>query len=123
MPLLLVATGGALGSVGRYLLSQLIVRLAPPGAPVAIAVVNILGCLAFGIIVGIGTTPGRWVGTGDARAFLLVGVLGGFTTFSTFAFENVGLMRDGHWGLALANAIGQVVVGTAAVWIGSRLAG
>ena len=56
------------------------------------------------------------------RAFLLVGVLGGFTTFSTFAFDSVSLMRDGQWTLALANMLGQVVVGVVALWAGFRLA-
>jgi len=58
----------------------------------------------------------------DARAFLLTGVLGGFTTFSTYTFNSVTLMRDGQWSLALLNMMGQVAIGVAALWGGMILA-
>ena len=58
----------------------------------------------------------------ELRAFLLVGILGGFTTFSTFAFDSMSLLREGQLGLALLNMIGQLVVGVGALWIGFRVA-
>lgn len=120
MNVLLIAIGGAIGSLGRYLLSSVVQRLADASFPVGIVIVNVLGCAIFGVIVG--TAEQRVTLSPDARAFLLVGVLGGFTTFSTFAFDSVVLMRDGQWGLALLNMIGQVVLGVTALWAGMLLA-
>lgn len=115
----LIAIGGALGSVGRYLVSALVLRWTTPHFPYGTVVVNILGCVAFGVLAGLAQQ--RLALSTDARAFLLVGVLGGFTTFSTFAFDSVSLMRDGQWTLALANMLGQVVIGVVALWAGFRL--
>lgn len=120
MTVLLIAIGGALGSVGRYLVSSLVLRMTSPFFPYGTFVVNVAGCLLFGIIVGVAQQ--RLPLAAGARAFLLVGVLGGFTTFSTFAFDAVALMRDGLWHLALANAVGQVILGVVALWAGMRLA-
>jgi CrcB protein len=117
---LLIAIGGAIGSVGRHFLSVLVLRLTDTYFPLGIFVVNVLGCAIFGAIVG--AAEQRVPLSFDARAFLLTGVLGGFTTFSTFAFNSVSLMRDGQWSLALLNMIGQVVVGVAALWGGMMLA-
>jgi CrcB protein len=117
---LLIAIGGAIGSVGRYYLSSMVHRVIDASFPVGIATVNVLGCTIFGILVG--AAEQRVSLSPDARAFLLVGVLGGFTTFSTYAFDSVVLMRDGQWGLALLNMIGQVVLGVTALWAGMLLA-
>jgi CrcB protein len=117
---LLIAIGGAIGSVGRYFLSALVLRLTHSAFPFGIFAVNALGCVIFGVIAG--AAERRVPLSFDARAFLLVGVLGGFTTFSTFAFDSVSLMRDGRWSLTLLNMIGQVVVGVAALWGGMMLA-
>ncbi len=119
MTVLLIALGGALGSVGRYLISTLVLRLTTPYAPYGTFTVNIVGCAVFGVLAGLAQQ--RLPLSNDARAFLLVGILGGFTTFSTFAFDSVSLMRDGQWTLALANMLGQVVVGVVALWAGFRL--
>jgi CrcB protein len=78
-----------------------------------------LGSFAFGAIVGL--AQHRASLSDDARAFLLVGVLGGFTTFSTFAFDGLTL-REGQSGLALGYLLGQVVLGVTAAWLGLRLA-
>jgi fluoride exporter len=79
-------------------------------------VVNVLGCLVFGAIFGV--SEHRFVLGPTARAFLLVGVLGGFTTFSSFTFETFQLLRDGEYVLAALNASGQLVLGLVAFWIG-----
>jgi fluoride exporter len=116
---LLVALGGALGSVARYLLAGVVHRVSSPYFPYGTFVVNVLGCLAFGAIFALSEERAA-VGS-SARAFLLVGVLGGFTTFSSFTFETFQLIRDGELLLASANAVGQVVIGLGAFWAGTTL--
>jgi fluoride exporter len=114
-----IAVGGALGSLARYLLAGAVHRVVSPYFPYGTFVVNVVGCLAFGLIFGIFEqrfTPGPTM-----RAFLLVGVLGGFTTFSSFTFETFQLLRDGEMLLAGVNAVGQVIIGLVAFWVGTVL--
>ena len=113
---LLVALGGAIGSTARYLLAGAVHRFASPYFPYGTFVVNVAGCLLFGVIFALGEE--RFVIGPSARAFLLIGVLGGFTTFSSFTFETFQLLRDGELLLAAANAVGQLVAGLAAFWVG-----
>jgi CrcB protein len=113
---LAVATGGALGSLARYLLSAFVLRATGALFPVGTFAVNALGCAIFGAIAG--ATDQRFALTPESRAFLLVGVLGGFTTFSSYVFESAALIRDGQFGAAAFNLAGQVVVGLVAFWLG-----
>lgn len=112
----LIAVGGALGSVARYLLATLVFRVVPPIFPFGTFTVNLVGCAAFGLVVGLAEQ--RFVVSPEMRAFLLIGVLGGFTTFSTFAFESIELLRDGEFVFAGLNVIGQVVAGLLGMWAG-----
>lgn len=121
MQLLLIALGGALGSVCRYGLSTVVQRLSSPFFPYGTFVVNVLGCLVFGVIMG--AARQRFVLGPPERAFLLIGILGGFTTFSTFTYETFALLQDGEFGRALLNAGGQVVCGLVALWAGYVVAG
>jgi CrcB protein len=114
---LLIALGGALGSVARYLASGAVHRVSSPFFPYGTFVVNVSGCLVFGVLAGLANE--RAVLGPNARLFLLVGVLGGYTTFSTFGFETFELLRSARFGAALANAGGQVVAGVAGVWLGT----
>jgi CrcB protein len=114
--LLLVAIGGALGSVVRYMLSTAILRATGTLFPLGTFVVNAIGCLVFGAIAGAASQ--RVQVAPELRVFLLVGVLGGFTTFSSYAFESFSLVRDGQFLAASANIVGQVVSGLAGVWVG-----
>ena len=111
----LVAIGGAIGSVSRYILSMLLLRASGSLFPVGTFAVNLVGCVAFGIIVG--AAEQRFVLTPEARAFLLVGVLGGFTTFSTYAYESFALMQDGQFVTAAVNIVGQVVASLFGFWV------
>jgi CrcB protein len=113
---ILIALGGALGSVSRYALSVAVQRLSPPTFPYGTFVVNVVGCLVFGIIVG--AARDRFVLGPAERSFLLIGVLGGFTTFSTFAYETFALLQDGELVRAFLNAAGQGLCGLAALWVG-----
>lgn len=103
-----VALGGAVGSVARYLLSSILLRV-NPRFPLGTFVVNVIGCGVFGALAG--AASGRLTLTADVRLFLFTGVLGGFTTFSSYAFESVVLMRDGQFLAASINIAGQVVIG------------
>lgn len=120
MNLALVGLGGALGAVARYLLTGLVHRFAAPTFPWGTAVVNILGSLVFGVIAGL-LEQGFLTGS-STRLFVLVGVIGGFTTFSTFTFETFMLVRDGDLLRAGLNAAGQVAVAFLALWGGFMLA-
>jgi fluoride exporter len=119
MRLVLVALGGAIGSTLRYLLDGEVYRWLPATFPYGTFVVNVVGCGIFGLFIGVGEQ--QLVVGSSARTFLLIGVIGGFTTFSSFAFETVQLLRDGEWWLGAVNTIGQVVIGFTALWAGFAL--
>ena len=113
--LALVAIGGAIGSVSRYVLSTAILRVSGSLFPIGTFAVNLVGCVAFGAIIG--AAEHRFILTPEVRAFLLVGVLGGFTTFSSYAFESFALMQDGQFVAAALNIVGQVVAGLLGFWV------
>jgi fluoride exporter len=114
--LLLVAIGGALGSLARYALSSAALRVSGSLFPLGTFAVNLLGCIAFGVIAGV--TEQRTPLAPATRLFLFVGVLGGFTTFSSYAFESFALLRDGEFLAAGVNIVGQVVTGLIGLWVG-----
>jgi CrcB protein len=116
MQWLLVAVGGALGAMARFAVGATVQRAAPPPFPFGTFVINLAGCLVFGLLAG--WSELRTPLSAEARALLLVGVLGGFTTFSSFGYETFLLLRQGHGLLAALNAGGQVVLGVTAVWLG-----
>lgn len=119
--LLLVGAGGFLGSVLRYLAGGVIQAAARNvHFPWGTLAVNTVGCLLIGFLGGAAET--RHVLSHEQRLFLITGFLGGFTTFSAYGFETYFLVRVGEPGLAAANAVGQVVLGLAAVWAGHVLA-
>lgn len=118
---LLVAAGGAIGSVARYALSTFVLRVTGTLFPLGTFVVNAVGCLCFGLVVG--AAAQRITLSPEARAFVLAGILGGFTTFSSYVFESAELIRDGQMAAAVVNVAGQVVAGLVAFWIGTALGG
>lgn len=115
-----VGAGGFIGSILRYLLGDLVHRLAGDGFfPYGTLLINVLGCLFIGLLNGLVET--RQVFGPETRLFLFIGLLGGFTTFSTFGYETFALARDGE-GLAAFTNIGlQVLLGLGAVWLGNAL--
>ncbi len=118
--LLWVGLGGFLGSVGRFVISGFFNRLSPALAfPIGTLAVNLLGCFLIGLLHGWAESR-NILGT-DTRIFLFIGVLGGFTTYSTFGFESLALLKDGAMLKASANIIIHVFVGLAAVWLGDTL--
>jgi len=117
--LALVALGGGFGSICRYLLSTWLTRNAG-GFPLGTVAVNLLGCLLIGLFAGLAARH-AWLND-EARLLLVVGVLGGFTTFSAFGLDSLNLMRRGESLLALGYVGSSVLLGLGAVWIGWWLA-
>jgi len=117
---LLVGAGGAIGSMARYGLNLLIVSRAGTSFPTGIFLINVLGSALIGVVVGLSMNP-RPPMSDEIRTFLAVGVLGGFTTFSSFSLDTLLLLRSGRVTEAVINAAGQVLVSLVAVWIGFRL--
>jgi CrcB protein len=116
----LIAVGGATGSLLRYALQGVGQRMIEGIFPIGTLLVNVLGCFVIGFLNALFTGP--WPIRADLRVGLLVGVLGGFTTFSSFGWETFSLANEGQWPRALANVLLSVVLGLAAVWAGDRLA-
>jgi len=112
-----VGLGGMCGAILRYWLSGAVYALTPsPRFPWGTLVVNVLGCFAIGAIAGLADTRG--VLSPAARLFLLIGLLGGFTTFSTFGYETLALLREQAVARALLNVTLQVTLGLCAAWSG-----
>ncbi len=121
MRLLLIAAGGAVGSVLRYALALATQHWAGRAFPLGTLIVNVLGCFAIGLLsVWLDRLP--WA-TPDVRFALVTGVLGGFTTFSAFALETEELIRAHSYAAAVLNVLLSVCLGLAAVWLGRSLAG
>lgn len=117
--LLLVATGGALGAMARYLAARAAIFLLPATFPWGTAIVNISGCLAMGVVAGLANQGAIAPST---RLFLATGILGGYTTFSAFGLETQTLIGDGRTAAALAYVFGQLALGLLAVVIGLTIA-
>ncbi len=117
---LAVFFGAALGGVARYALASAVLARYQGAYPLGTMLVNVTGCLAIGIVMsGLAT----WAAHPLWRLFLVVGILGGYTTFSSFAFEVHQEWQSGETGVALVNALGSVLAGVVAVQLGSLLAG
>ena len=119
--ILWVGFGGFLGSIGRYLLSEYVQYLMRGRVfPYGTLVVNLIGCLGIGFLF-------QWVGTRgllspEIRLFVFVGLLGGFTTFSTFGNETMNLWQTGDSAAAFANVVLHVGLGLGAAWLGHIIA-
>ncbi|MFV1957892.1 MAG: fluoride efflux transporter CrcB [Planctomycetota bacterium] len=118
--LLFVAGGGGAGALLRYLVSGLGQRLTVGVFPLGTLLVNVLGCFLIGYLGAVFSGP--LLVRDEVRLALLVGLLGGFTTFSSFGWETFSLLNDREWGFAIANVVGSNLLGLLAVWIGYRLA-
>jgi fluoride exporter len=119
MQLIAIGLGGAIGAMARYLLGGAVHRLIPGFFPYGTFVVNLLGCVAFGAIAGLAES--RFVIGPLGRAFVLIGVIGGFTTFSSFTYETFELVRSGQIWSAAINVVGQVGLGFIGLWAGFGL--
>ena len=115
---LLIMAGGAAGSGARYFCSGLVADLAGPEFPWGTIVVNVAGSFLIGFFNTVSGPDGRlFVGT-EARQFVMLGILGGYTTFSSFSLQTLNLMREGEWLPASANIGLSFTLCLLAVWLG-----
>ena len=119
MRYLLIFAGGGLGAVLRYWVQGLVYNRMGSAFPYGTVLVNIVGCFVIGLLMV--SMEERFLATPALRLFLTVGILGGFTTFSSFSFETMALFRDGESALALANVGLSVIVCLCATWTGMKL--
>ncbi|MDQ3028253.1 MAG: fluoride efflux transporter CrcB [Pseudomonadota bacterium] len=119
--ILIVALGGAIGSVARYKLSGYILHHTIDWRfPAGTFAVNVAGCLVAGILAGLAEKHDFL--SAEARLLLFTGILGGFTTFSAFGLETMFLLKRGEVMVAGANVVLSVVAGLAALWLGLGMA-
>ena len=118
---LAVAAGGAIGSLARFWLAELCLRLGLTAFPWATLIANVSGSLLIGTLAGAMTIEGRFPVSPAARLFWLVGICGGYTTFSSFSLQTLALVQEQAWLRAGANVIGSVALCLAAVWLGYQL--
>ena len=117
--ILWMALAGVAGTLSRYWLQGLVQRHAGSVFPWGTLAVNMAGCFLFGLVWSL--AEHRLTISSETRTIILVGFMGAFTTFSSFAFESAQLMRDAEWLLAGANIVGQNVCGVAFLFLGLAL--
>jgi len=115
-----LAFAGALGTLGRYWLSGLVQRCVPETFPAGTLAVNLVGCFCAGILMHL--VRDRQLFGPELRLVLIVGLLGGFTTFSAFGYETIELLREGSLELVAVNVAGNAFAGLFAVWLGLVIA-
>ena len=118
----LVMLGGALGTGARFWLSGLIAERAGEFFPLGTLLVNISGSFAVGFFAGFTDSEGPVLVSPRFRQFFMIGVCGGYTTFSSFSLQTLDLARDGDWMKALLNTVLSFACCLAAVWLGRVLA-
>ena len=113
--ILLLATGGAIGTVSRYAISGMTHKYIAGTFPVGTLMVNVLGSLIIGLIWGIWETASI---SSHMRTFIFIGILGGFTTFSTYSLETLNLFREGEVKMAIVNILANNILGILMVFAG-----
>ena len=116
---ILVGIAGLAGTLLRYWISGFVARRYGETFPVGTMVVNVLGCLIAGAVFNL--TEERFLVNPTLRTVILIGLLGGFTTFSSYGLQTFTLLRDGEFGLATLNIVGSNVLGLMMVWVGYGL--
>jgi len=116
----MVVLGGGAGSLARYLLGNAIMTRTGGRFPFGTVIINITGSFLIGLLMTLLTE--RFTPHPNMRLLLVTGFLGGYTTFSSFEWETLALVRDGGWWLGLANVVGSVALGYSAVWLGAMIA-
>ena len=116
---LAVAVGGALGTVGRYFLSGMVANAFGETFPWGTLIINITGSFVIGFFGTLTGPDGRLFVSGTTRQFVMVGLCGGYTTFSSFSLQTLNLMNDREWFYAGANVLGSVILCLLFVWLGA----
>src|ERR1700751_1311942 len=117
-----VAIGGAVGTVGRFWLSGVVARLIGETFPWGTLVINVTGSFVIGFFGTLTGPDGRIFVGSTSRQFVMIGICGGYTTFSSFSLQTLNLMNDGEWLYAGANIGLSVVLCLFAVWAGHIIA-
>jgi fluoride exporter len=118
---LLIGLGGAIGSMLRFFVDSVVAGLLGAAFPWGTLIVNITGSFLIGFISAATESPHRWFAGPEARLFLMVGICGGYTTFSAFSLRTLTLARSGEWLYAGTNIVSSVVLCLLAVWLGALL--
>ncbi len=118
-----IALGGALGTAGRYWLSGVIARSFGETFPWGTLIINVTGSFVIGFFAALTGPDGRLFVSSNARQFVMIGMCGGYTTFSSFSLQTLNLMNNGEWYRAVGNIGGSVALCLIAVWAGAVLAG
>ena len=119
---LAVAVGGALGSVGRFFVSGVVANSFGGTFPWGTLIVNVTGSFVIGFFATLTEPDGRLFVSGTFRQFVMVGICGGYTTFSSFSLQTLNLMRDGEWTQVATNVLGSVILCLLFVWLGALAA-
>ena len=117
-----IAVGSALGGMARFWLSGVVASLAGEIFPLGTLIINVLGSLVIGFFATITGPDGRLLVGTVARQFVMIGICGGFTTFSSFSLQTLDLLNDGEWLYAGTNIAASVALCLLAVWIGHAAA-
>ena len=117
-----VALGGALGTTARYWLSTVVARAFGETFPWGTLIINVTGSLVIGFFAALTGPDGRVFASSTVRQFVMIGICGGYTTFSSFSLQTLNLVNDGEWFRAGANIILSVLLCLIAVWGGVVLA-
>src|SRR4051812_47799693 len=116
MPYLWIALGGALGSVARFWMSGAVAQKVGETFPWGTIAVNVIGCFLIGFINAFTGPDGPVLVHAHVRQFLMIGIMGGYTTFSSFSLQTLNLARDGEWLYAGGNVLVSVAACLVAVW-------
>jgi CrcB protein len=116
-----IALGSALGGAGRYWCSGVIARHIGETFPWGTLTVNVVGSLLIGLLATVSEPDGRLLMSTTMRQFFMIGVFGGFTTFSSFSLQTLNLVRDGQWVPASLYILGSVALCLVGVWLGHGL--
>lgn len=115
---LFIALGSAIGGVARFAVSGAVANAFGATFPWNTLIVNITGSFIIGFINTLTGPEGRVFASGNARQFMMTGICGGYTTFSSFSLQTLNLMNDGEWGRAAGNVFSSVACCLVAVWLG-----
>jgi CrcB protein len=118
MKFIAIAAGGSVGALLRYFVSTYPYKFIKPGFPLGTFLANIIGCFVIGFVFQLSLVK---ILSPNLRLFIMVGLLGSFTTFSTFSLETINLLKSGQLVLAVVNILTSVSVGLIAVFLGIKL--
>ena len=114
----LVAIGGAIGTAARFWISGVVANRFGETFPLGTLVVNVTGSFVVGAFAALTDPDGRWLVSPSLRQFFMIGICGGYTTFSSFSLQTLALAQEGEWFRAAANSVASLLLCLVAVWLG-----